>query len=269
METPLIDIGVNLTHDSFDHDRDAVVEAARAAGVVGLIVTGTSLAESAAAVALARTRPGLLWCTAGVHPHHAASWDAASGDALRRLLAEPEVVAVGECGLDYFRNLAPPEAQEHAFHAQLEAGAASGKPAFLHQRAAHQRCLAILREHRVAVGVAHCFTEGPAEAADYLALGLHVGITGWLCDERRGAALREAVRAVPRDRLLIETDAPYLMPRTLRPRPASNRNEPRHLTEVVAALAAARGEDAAEVAAYTSANARALFRLSALPTTRA
>jgi TatD DNase family protein len=259
----MIDIGVNLTHDSFDPDRDALIATARAVGVLGMIVTGTSIAASVAALALARTRPGLLWCTAGIHPHHAADWDGASAETLRGLLADPAVVAVGECGLDFFRMLAPAEAQERAFHAQLELVTATGKPAFLHQRAAHPRWLGILREHRISTGVAHCFTEGPAEAADCLALGLHLGITGWICDERRGAALREAVRGLPRDRLLIETDAPYLLPRTLQPRPASNRNEPRHLVEVVAALAAARGEDAAEVAAYTTANARRLFGLAA------
>ena len=260
----MLDIGINLTHDSFDHDRDALIDAAREVGVVGMILTGTSLEVSAAAIALARTRPGYLWCTAGVHPHHAEEWDAASAARLGQLLAEPEVVAVGECGLDFFRNLAPVDAQERAFHAQLELATASGKPAFLHQRAAHQRCLAMLREHAIGQGVAHCFTEGPAEAADYLALGLHLGITGWLCDERRGAALREAVRTIPRDRLLVETDAPYLLPRTLRPRPDSNRNEPRHLVEVVNTLAALRGEDPAEVAAYTTRNARTLFRIEPL-----
>ena len=258
----MLDIGINLAHDSFDHDRDELIDAARAVGVVGMIVTGTSLEASADAIALARRRPGYLWCTAGVHPHHAAGWDADSAGRLRLLLAEPEVVAVGECGLDHFRNLAPPEAQERAFHAQLEIGGALAKPVFLHQRAAHARCVGILREHAVDHGVAHCFTEGPAEAADYLALGLHLGITGWLCDERRGAALREAVRMVPRERLLVETDAPYLLPRTLRPRPASNRNQPRHLVEVVASLASLRDEDPAEVAAYTTANACALFGIT-------
>jgi TatD DNase family protein len=261
----VIDIGINLTHDSFHPDRDALVAAARAVGVVGMVVTGTSLESSAQAIALARARPGRMWCTAGVHPHHAADWDGASAARLRQLLAEPEVVAVGECGLDLFRNLAPEAAQERAFHAQLELATTTRKPAFLHQRAAHARCLAILREHAIGHGVAHCFTEGPAEAADYLALGLHLGITGWLCDERRGAALREAVPMVPSDRLLIETDAPYLLPRTLQPRPKTNRNEPRHLVEVLEQLAALRGEDPAEVAAYTTANACALFGIALSP----
>jgi len=260
----VIDIGINLTHDAFIADREASIDSALAAGVTGMIVTGTTVAASADAAALARTRPGRLWSTAGVHPHHARGWDAAAGEALAVLLAQPEVVAVGECGLDHFRNFSTPAEQELTFHAQLELARAAAKPAFLHQRDAQPRFLAMLREHGVGHGVSHCFTGGPAEAEDCLALGLHLGITGWLCDERRGAALREAVVRVPRQRLLVETDAPYLLPRDLRPKPRSQRNEPRWLPHIVAALAALRGEDPAEVAGYTTANARRLFRIDPL-----
>jgi TatD DNase family protein len=230
-----------------------------------MVITGTDLEASRAAAALAGARPGTLWATAGIHPHHAGGWDDGAAAALRVLLARPEVVAVGECGLDLFRRLAPPDAQERAFHGQLALARETGKPLFLHQRDAHARSVAMLREHRLGLGVAHCFTGGPAEAEDCLALGLHIGITGWLCDERRGAALREAVRVVPRERLLVESDAPYLIPRdlpeALRGPRRTTRNEPRWLPHVVARLAAQRGEDPAEVAAYTTANARRLFAL--------
>ena len=262
----MIDIGINLTNPGFDADRDAVIAAAAAAGVAGLVVTGTSVAVSRDALTLARRHPGAMWCTAGVHPHHADAWDDATRAELTRLLAQPEVVAVGECGLDLHRNLSPPAAQEHAFHAQLELAAEARKPVFLHQRAAHARFLAMLREHAIGHGVAHCFTDGPEEAAAYLAHGLHLGITGWLCDERRGDALRAAVRIAPRERLLVETDAPYLIPRDL---PAAlrgprkvHRNEPRWLPHIVATLAALRDEDPRDVAAYTTANAVRLFDLA-------
>lgn len=265
----MIDIGINLTHQGFDADRDAVIEAARAAGVTAMIVTGTSAEASRAALDLARTRPGALWCTAGLHPHHAAEWDDATRAALDALLDQPEVVAVGECGLDFFRDLSPRAAQEHAFHAQLELAAERRKPVFLHQREAHARFLALLREHAIGHGVAHCFTDGPAEAEAYLAHGLHLGVTGWLCDERRGGALREAVVVAPRERLLVETDAPYLLPRDL---PAAlrgpkrvHRNEPRWLPHIVATLAALRGEDPRDVADYTTANAIRLFGLEPVP----
>lgn len=261
----MIDIGINLTHEGFDADRDAVIEGARAVGVTALIVTGTSAEVSRAALDLARTRPGALWSTAGVHPHHATEWDDAVRAALTTLLAQPEVVAVGECGLDFFRDLAPPAAQEHAFHAQLELAAECRKPVFLHQREAHARFLAMLREHAIGHGVAHCFTDGPVEAAAYLAHGLHLGITGWLCDERRGGALREAVVLAPRERLLVETDAPYLLPRdlpvALRGPKKVHRNEPRWLPHIVATLAALRDEDPRDVADYTRANAVRLFGL--------
>jgi len=262
-----IDIGANLTHDSFDRDRDAVIEHARAHQVLQMIVTGASVASSAAAIELARGRPGTLFATAGVHPHHAAQLTAEDLPALRELLAEPEVVAAGECGLDYYRDLSPRNAQRRAFEWQLRLAAESGKPVFLHQRDAHQDFLAVLREHRrhLAGAVAHCFTAGARELEDYLALELSIGITGWLCDERRGAHLQALLPSIPADRLLLETDAPYLLPRDLSPKPRSRRNEPMYLPHIGAAVAAARGESLEQCAACTSANARALFTLPAAP----
>lgn len=259
----LVDIGANLTHDSFDSDREAVLERAAAQGVRQMIVTGTDVPHSQAALALARTYPGRLYATAGLHPHHAHRYDPGVGTALRGLLADPQVVALGECGLDYFRDLAPRVAQTHAFAAQLELAAQTGKPAFLHQRDAHTEFVAVLRDFqgRIARGVAHCFTGSRHELDRYLELGLWIGITGWLCDERRGAHLLELVRHIPADRLMIESDAPYLLPRTLRNRPASRRNEPAYLPEVLRVLAAARGESPEECAVLTSANARRFFDL--------
>src|ERR1700741_4597421 len=224
----LIDIGANLAHDSFDRDRDAVIERAVAAGVAAMLRTGSTVADSARAITLARSLPARLRATAGVHPHHASGFQDDDGAALAALLADPLVVAAGECGLDYYRNYSPPAEQRRAFALQLALAAQSGKPLFLHQRQAHADLLAMLGEHRelAARSVLHCFTDGPREAEDCLALGLSLGITGWVCDERRGGALREAVTRVPADRLLLETDAPYLLPRTLAVKPSHRRNEP-------------------------------------------
>jgi len=262
-----IDIGANLTHDSFDRDRAAVIERARRHGVMQMIVTGASLAGSAAAIELARGHEGTLFATAGVHPHHAAQLSATDLPQLRRLLAQPQVVAAGECGLDYYRDLSPRDAQLRAFEWQLQLAAESGKPVFLHQRDAHQDFVAVLREHRrkLVGAVAHCFTAAGGELDDYLALELSIGITGWLCDERRGAHLPPLVARIPADRLLLETDAPYLLPRDLTPKPQSRRNEPMYLPHVAAAVAAARGESLEQCAAATSANARELFSLPAAP----
>jgi len=258
----LIDIGINLAHDSYDHDRDAAIARAHAAGVVQMVVTGATLAGSVRALALAREHPGRLFATAGVHPHHAAELDAASLEALAELARIPEVVAVGECGLDYLRNFSPRAAQQRAFHRQLELAAQVGKPVFLHQRDAHDDFIAILREHATNWhGVAHCFTGSAEELECYLQLGLAIGITGWICDERRGAHLAALMPQVPAERLLLETDGPYLLPRDLTPKPASRRNEPAYLPHVAAAVARARGETVASLARSSTAAARALFAL--------
>ena len=258
----LIDIGVNLTHDSFDADRDKVIRDAQDVGVCQFIVTGATLDSSRAALELAYAHPGVLYATAGVHPHHAGELTSVGLPPLRALLAEPAVVAVGECGLDYYRNYSPAAAQRQAFALQLGLAAEAGKPVFLHQRDAHEDFVAALREHRALRGVAHCFTGTERELDTYLELGLHIGITGWICDERRGLHLLGLVRHIPAGRLLLETDAPYLLPRDLAPRPASRRNEPRFLPHVAATVARARGETVAECAAHTSAAARALFGIA-------
>jgi len=260
----LVDIGANLAHDSFDADRAAVLDRARAAGVAAMIVTGSSLDDTERAIALARRHPQVLRATAGVHPHHAAGLRDSDASRLETLLADPMVVAAGECGLDYFRNFSPPAEQRRAFELQLRIAGAAGKPLFLHQRDAHSDFIAMLRAHPhlAARGVLHCFTGDAAELEDSLALGLSVGITGWICDERRGQALREAAPRVPLERLMIETDAPYLLPRTLRPKPKHRRNEPAFLPAVLAEAARCRGETPEALAAATTANACRFFGLT-------
>ena len=256
----LIDIGINLAHESFAEDRIAVIERAHAAGVTQLIVTGATLASSVAALELAQAHPGRLFATAGVHPHQAGELGHTELPRLRTLLAAPEVVAAGECGLDYFRDYSPRAAQRAAFAAQLELAAECGKPLFLHQRDAHADFTAALREYRGALrGVAHCFTGGEAELDTYLEMGLHIGVTGWICDERRGQQLQALVGRIPAGRMLLETDGPYLLPRDLRPRPPARRNESAFLPHIGAVVARLRGESLAACAAHTSAAARLLF----------
>ena len=263
MNLDLIDIGANLTHSSFASDREAVMQRAADAGVKRMIVTGADLASSREAAELADAHALQLWSTAGVHPHHAQEFAPAQREALLEMARSPKVVAVGECGLDYYRNLSPPGAQRAAFSAQLEIALASGKPVFLHQRDAHDDFLAILREFAAKLkgGVAHCFTGGPVELEDYLALGLYIGVTGWVCDERRGTDLREAVPKIPAQRLMIETDAPYLLPRNLNDGSKSRRNEPRNLPHIALAIANLRHESLESLAATTTANAIRFFGL--------
>lgn len=259
----LIDIGANLTHDSFAEDRDDVVQRAVDSGVSHMILTGSSVAGSRDAIALAHTNPGRFRATAGMHPHHAAEYSDTAHQSFAEMCSDEMVVAVGECGLDYFRDFSPRPAQRDAFRRQLELAVANQLPVFLHQRDAHDDFMEILgpKMQHIARGVAHCFTGTENELRDYISLGLYVGITGWICDERRGAHLKEVVGLIPPDRLLIETDAPYLLPRTLKPKPKSRRNEPAYLVEVLRVVADSLGRDENTVAAETTANARRFFAL--------
>ncbi len=259
----LVDIGANLTHDSFDPDRDAVLERAREQGVVQMVVTGASRQGSEASLALARAHPGLLYATAGVHPHHASDYDDATDSRLRELLRQPEVRAAGETGLDYHRNFSPRDAQISAFERQLAMAIDHAKPLFLHQRDAHDDFLACLDavHGQLPAVVVHCFTADRAELEHYLERDFHVGITGWICDERRGHHLRDIVGMIPADRLMIETDAPYLLPRDLPHKVSSRRNEPMYLRHICEAVAAARDESPEQTAAASTATARAFFKL--------
>ncbi|MCX7512629.1 TatD family hydrolase [Frateuria hangzhouensis] len=259
----LVDIGANLTHESFRHDFADVLARAAAQGVARMMVTGASREGSEQALALSREHPGVLWATAGVHPHHAIDYDEAIDARLRELARQPEVRAVGETGLDYHRNYSPRDVQLRVFERQLAIAAEQGKPLFLHQRDAHADFLALLRRYRARVpaAVVHCFTDTREALRDYLALDCHIGITGWICDERRGTHLREFVREIPADRLMLETDAPYLLPRTVRPQPSHRRNEPMYLRHICEEVARDRGEPLEVTAANSTATAAAFFGL--------
>ena len=261
----LVDIGANLTHETFRHDLTDVLARAHAHAVVQMIVTGASAQGTRDASALALAHPNVLFATAGVHPHHASDFDGETEQLLREHHARPEVVAVGETGLDYYRDLSPRHAQLFAFERQLELAADCGKPLFLHQRDAHADFLGCLDNVRGRIGraVVHCFTGDAHELAEYLDRDFYVGITGWICDERRGMHLRELVKSIPASRLLLETDAPYLLPRDIRPMPSHRRNEPMYLEHICAEVARDRGEDVAITAANATAAARAFFALPA------
>ncbi|MCH8867279.1 MAG: TatD family hydrolase [Proteobacteria bacterium] len=263
MPYSLIDIGANLTHDSFDADRTEVMQRAADAGVARIIVTGSSNQGNIDAAELAEANPGRVYATAGVHPHHASDYTAASAELIRSLAQKDVVVAVGECGLDYFRNYSPQHAQVEAFRSQLEIAADIGLPVFLHQRDAHDDFVEVLEPLLPGLtrAVAHCFTGEAQSLEKLLEMGLSIGITGWICDERRGAHLKDIVSVIPDDKLMLETDAPYLMPRTLSPRPKSRRNEPAFLPEVLRVVAEARSQSIEHVASITTENAMRFFGL--------
>jgi TatD DNase family protein len=256
----MFDIGVNLTSSQFSHDRDEVVARAQTVGLSGMLLTGTSLHESQQAQQLAHHYPR-CWSTAGVHPHDSSTWTAETENEIRMLVAQPEVVAIGECGLDFNRNFSTPEEQEKAFVAQLALAAELAMPVFLHCRDAHSRFLTLLDPwlNKLPGAVLHCFTGTLGEAQDCLARGMYLGITGWICDERRGMALREVLPHIPAARLFVETDAPYLLPRDLTPKPKSRRNEPAHLGHILRTVAALRGEEAEGLDKILDNNVQTLF----------
>ncbi len=264
----MIDAGANLCHESFRHDYPALLERAWAAGLEHIVITGSSRDSNRAAAALAAADPARLSSTAGVHPHHASEWSEDDAACIRELAAVGQIVSLGECGLDYCRNFSPPADQRQAFAAQLALAVELKLPMFLHQRDASGDFLAMLREHRAQLAAlcVHCFTDTREVLDDCLALDCHIGITGWVCDVKRGAALRTVVPGIPRERLLIESDAPYLLPHNLPkaelPRDR-RRNEPALLVYVALALAELRGEEAADLGRYTTANARRFFGIAA------
>lgn len=258
----LVDIGVNLGHRAFQPDRGQVIERAFAAGVGTMVITGTSLASSRDALRIAGDYPGRLFATAGVHPHDSRHCAEDTIPELRRLAALKEIVAIGECGLDFNRDFSPRPQQEKWFEAQVALAEELQMPLFLHERDAHRRFREILAAVRRSVpAVLHCFTGTREELTACLDMGLHLGITGWICDERRGTHLRELVKAVPLDQLMIETDAPFLLPRTMPMKPRDGRNEPAFLVHVLQTVADCLGKPPAEVAEATTKTARSFFRL--------
>ena len=259
----LIDIGVNLTNSRLYHDRHTLKTDALAVGVIHQIITGTSYEASLKAYEICQEDPSYYSSTAGCHPHDAKDLTSEHLDGLRELLSHDEVVAVGECGLDFNRNFSPPEIQKEVFQQQIDLALEVKKPLFLHQRDAHDAFLEQLKPVATDLsGICHCFTGNKDEMRDYLDLGFYIGITGWLCDERRGADLQNALKYAPLDRIMLETDAPYLIPRTIRPRPKSNLNTAANLTYVLDTAAEITGKTSAELAKVTTENCCRLFKVS-------
>lgn len=241
----LIDIGVNLTNSAFVKDFPDVIERASAQGVRNIIVTGTNVEESQAAYQLTQKFPQYLYSTAGIHPHDAKDVTADSLAIIKQLASHDAVVAIGECGLDFNRDFSPRPTQEKVFEQQLALAAELNMPVFLHERDANERFIAILKQYRSALpaAVLHCFTGSKQDLKACLDLDLHIGVTGWICDERRGQTLFDLVKEIPSNRLMLETDAPYLLPRDLKPKPKSRRNEPCYLPHIAKRIALARGEN--------------------------
>ncbi|MFK7731706.1 MAG: TatD family hydrolase [Pseudomonadales bacterium] len=266
MYSSLIDIGANLAHSSFSDDLSQLIERATLTGVSQIVVTGTSVANSKDSIRIAGLYPDVCYATAGVHPHEADTFSAADIDSLRGLASNDCVKAIGEAGLDYNRNYSQRSNQLKAFEAQLTLAAELNMPIFVHERDAADDMLSVLARYRASIGkiVVHCFTGAEATLKAYLDLDLYIGITGWICDERRGQHLRELVSLIPSGRLMLETDSPYLMPRDFpnkKSLQSSRRNEPCTLAHTAATIASCRGESYEELAEHTTRTSRDFFSL--------
>ena len=259
----MIDIGANLSHESFRDDFDAVINRAKQAKIEKLILTGTDVDSNQRAIDLCQLYPEYLFSTVGLHPHEASSFNAEIKSILREQASYTCVKSLGETGLDFNRNFSSPKDQEHAFIEQLALASELQMPLFLHQRDAHERFLPILKEFRDQLGnlVVHCFTGTKDELFDYLDMDLYIGITGWVCDERRGYSLHPLLKEIPENRLMLETDAPYLMPRNIKPKPKTRRNEPANLSYILTKVSEFLEKNPESVAKQTSNNARDFFAL--------
>lgn len=264
----LVDICFNFTSKAFRDDEVELIKRANQAGVSRFILTGSNVHDSEYALKLSIQHQS-MYSTAGVHPHLAKEWTDETLVQLRKLAAHNNVVAIGEAGLDYNRNYSSHAEQVMAFQAQVELAAELAMPILLHERDAHKDFARVLTQFRSQLSkvVVHCFT-GTAEQLDcYIDLDCHIGITGWICDERRGQNLHKIIKRIPTNRLMIETDAPYLLPRDLPaepsfPKPKGRRNEPAYLPHILSTVANYRETSVEQTAIETTQTAKEFFSIA-------
>ncbi|MCD7782210.1 MAG: YchF/TatD family DNA exonuclease, partial [Methanosphaera sp.] len=259
----IIDIGINLMHKSYNKDREEVIKNAESVGVTQNIITGSDIPSSISSQRYASKYPGKLYSTAGIHPHDAKTCDDNTIDTLRNLATNECVVAIGECGLDYNRNYSQPKIQRKWFEEQVKLAEELNMPLFLHDRESYDDFAKILRRHRKISkrSVVHCFTGTKYEAEDYLDLGCYIGVTGWICDSRRNDDLLKAIKVIPPERLMIETDGPFLLPRDIIPKPKNNRNEPKYLPHILKVIAKEMNMNVDELASIVTNNTRKFFKI--------
>ena len=253
------DIGVNLTSSRYA-DPELVLRQAADADVRQIICIGTDVEESTASCSLARQYQG-LYATAGVHPHYAKDVAPDYLQQIKQLAQQPEVIAIGECGLDFNRNFSPAEQQLKVFEQQLQLAVELQLPVFLHERDAFEQQIELLNTYRSQLvgGVVHCFTGNEQQLQAYLELDLYIGVTGWLCDPKRAGDLRQAIQHLPLERLMLETDAPYLLPKSIRPRPKNN--HPMYLPVIAQEIANILEIELEKIQQHSYSNAKTLFNL--------
>lgn len=259
----LIDIGLNLMHSSFKKDREEIIQEAAKVGVTKAIITGTNIKSSQIASEYASKFPNILYSTSGVHPHDAKTCDENTIETLKKIAKSDSVVAIGECGLDFNRDFSPRDVQREWFEKQIILAEELSMPLFLHERDAHEAMMEILENHEKIAkkAVIHCFTGTEEEAKNYIELGCYIGVTGWICDMKRGKSLQKAVKVIPNNRLMIETDAPFLIPKNFDKKPKRNRNEPKYLPHVLKTIAHYKDEDFEKLALDVTKTTKEFFNI--------
>jgi len=257
-----IDIGINLTNKQFYNEHEEIINRALDNEVEQMILTGTSVRGSKESAEIAENYHDVLFSTAGIHPHDAKSFNNESINELRKLLKQEHVISVGECGLDFDRDFSPRPIQEKCYRAQLELSIEVNKPLFLHERSAFKRFNEITDEYlsKLPKAVVHCFTGTLDEAKAYLDKGFYLGFTGAISDQTRFKHLEDVIKYVPIDRMMIETDAPFMLPKNM-PRIQSRRNEPKFLPFVAQTIAHLKKISISEVADETTEVTRNFFRI--------
>ena len=235
----LFDIACNFSSDRFEKDLNKVIKRAKDNNVTKFLLVSASLKDAEKVNKIYQDNKDSCFLTIGAHPHHANEFNSSSPSEMKRLIDEYKPHSVGETGLDFFRNISSYEEQLFAFEEQIRIAIETNLPLFLHQRDAHDDFLKVISKYKndISKAVVHCFTGTQEELDDYLELGFHIGLTGWICDERRNIDLRKSLKNIPLDKLMIETDCPYLIPRNLSDKPKNNRNEPAYLPHIANEIA--------------------------------
>lgn len=260
MPFKLFDIGANLTHKSFKNDFDEVVKRSLSKGVRNICITGCDLPDSQKALDLAKKFPDNLVSTCGIHPHYANSFNENSKKEIQEICKNSLVKAIGETGLDFNRNYSDKKNQIKSFLAHIKLANSLNLPMFLHQRDAHKEFMNCLNTETPKINcVVHCFTGNKKELFEYLDKDFYIGLTGWVCDPKRGAHLEELIPLIPLNRLLIETDSPYLLPKNLKVK--GRRNEPSFLTEILKKIIKERSESENEIIEMLSKNSFCFFNI--------
>ena len=256
-----IDIACNFTHESFKDNLDEIIFNAELEGVEKFVLLCASLADLEPIQIIQNKHPEKYFISAGIHPHHANEILETNYEGLLAKLKSTTPNAIGETGLDYFRNISPPDIQRKSFNMHIEIAKELKLPLYLHQRDSHKDFVDIIKQNisNFPKFVVHCFTGTQDELDDYLDLGAYIGLTGWICDAKRNIDLRKSIKNIPIDRMMIETDCPYLIPKNLPIKPKKNINEPKYLPHIANEIAELKGIEIEELKIATRENAIKFF----------